>query len=63
VLGAAHAGAFTWMGTLAELAVAELPDTGAPGTIVIGDVVTVAEEVAQSLVHAESDALATGHGH
>lgn len=63
VLGAAHAGSHTWMGTLAGLGAAELPDTGAPGTIVIGDVVTIADEVAQSLAHAESDALAAGHGH
>jgi uroporphyrin-III C-methyltransferase / precorrin-2 dehydrogenase / sirohydrochlorin ferrochelatase len=63
VLGAAHAGAHTWIGTLGELATAELPETDAPGTIVIGQVVAVADEVAQSFVHAESDALAMGHGH
>lgn len=63
VLGAAHAGAHTWTGTLGELAAAELPDTGAPGTIVIGDVVTVAEDVSKSLSHAEPDAVAVAHGH
>jgi len=63
VLGAAHADSHTWMGTLAGLAGAELPGTGAAGTIVVGDVVSVAEEVAQFLGHAEREALATGHGH
>jgi uroporphyrin-III C-methyltransferase / precorrin-2 dehydrogenase / sirohydrochlorin ferrochelatase len=58
LLGASTAAAHTWMGSLSELATAVLPDNGAPGTIVIGEVVGVA----QALASHESGVLASGHG-
>ncbi len=56
--GASTSAAHTWMGTLAELAGAPLPNDSAPGTIVIGEVVGVA----QALAARESDLVARGHG-
>jgi uroporphyrin-III C-methyltransferase/precorrin-2 dehydrogenase/sirohydrochlorin ferrochelatase len=41
ILGAATPETWTWRGTLQELAQMPLPHTSAPGTIVIGDVVTL----------------------
>jgi uroporphyrin-III C-methyltransferase / precorrin-2 dehydrogenase / sirohydrochlorin ferrochelatase len=42
VLSASMPEAHTWLGTLAELATAPLPSTHAPGTLVIGEVVSLA---------------------
>jgi uroporphyrin-III C-methyltransferase len=45
VLGAATPEMWTWRGTLSTLAVVDLPDTGAPGTIVVGAVAALALQV------------------
>ena len=52
VIGAATAAAWRWTGTLGELGAAEVPNrgsegsgTGAPGLLVIGQVVAVAGEI------------------
>jgi uroporphyrin-III C-methyltransferase / precorrin-2 dehydrogenase / sirohydrochlorin ferrochelatase len=51
VLGASHANAFTWTGTLAELGSAALPPDRAelPGTLVVGAVVARAAHVATAI--------------
>jgi uroporphyrin-III C-methyltransferase/precorrin-2 dehydrogenase/sirohydrochlorin ferrochelatase len=59
VLGAATAASHAWTGTLATLAVAELPDSDAPGTIVIGSVVSLAARLGRDTSAAPS-ALAFG---
>jgi uroporphyrin-III C-methyltransferase/precorrin-2 dehydrogenase/sirohydrochlorin ferrochelatase len=46
VLSASMPEAHTWLGTLAELATAPLPSTHAPGTLVIGEVVSLARGAA-----------------
>jgi uroporphyrin-III C-methyltransferase/precorrin-2 dehydrogenase/sirohydrochlorin ferrochelatase len=42
LLGASTAAARTWVGTLADLGLAPLPDPDLPGTVVVGDVVSLA---------------------
>ena len=42
LLGASTAAARTWVGTLSDLGLAPLPDPDLPGTIVVGDVVSLA---------------------
>jgi len=46
LLSASLPEAHTWLGTLATLAAAPLPDTHAPGTLVIGQVVSLAHPAA-----------------
>jgi uroporphyrin-III C-methyltransferase/precorrin-2 dehydrogenase/sirohydrochlorin ferrochelatase len=46
LLSASMPDAHTWLGTLAALADAPLPDTHAPGTLVIGEVVSLARAAA-----------------
>jgi len=48
ILGASTPAAATWTGTLAELGIADLPETDpdAPGLLVIGEVVALAERIA-----------------
>ena len=58
LLGASTSAAHTWMGTLAELGTVPLPEDGAPGTMVIGEVVGVA----QALAARESRLVASGRG-
>jgi uroporphyrin-III C-methyltransferase/precorrin-2 dehydrogenase/sirohydrochlorin ferrochelatase len=46
LLAASTPQAHTWLGTLAALPAAQLPDTHAPGTLVIGEVVSLARAAA-----------------
>jgi uroporphyrin-III C-methyltransferase / precorrin-2 dehydrogenase / sirohydrochlorin ferrochelatase len=48
LLDASLPGAHTWLGTLAGLGAAPLPEARAPGTIVIGEVVSLARAAASS---------------
>jgi uroporphyrin-III C-methyltransferase/precorrin-2 dehydrogenase/sirohydrochlorin ferrochelatase len=50
LLGASTPDAFTWIGTLAGLAAASLPDSSAPGTLVIGQVVALHSAVCSAQV-------------
>jgi uroporphyrin-III C-methyltransferase/precorrin-2 dehydrogenase/sirohydrochlorin ferrochelatase len=65
LLAASTPAASTWMGTLAQLAVApELSveeDSDSPGTLVVGDVVAVAAQLAQA--HSTDAAAAAGRRH
>jgi uroporphyrin-III C-methyltransferase / precorrin-2 dehydrogenase / sirohydrochlorin ferrochelatase len=45
LLAASTPDAFTWVGTLAELGGAALPEGGAPGTLVVGRVVALARAI------------------
>jgi uroporphyrin-III C-methyltransferase / precorrin-2 dehydrogenase / sirohydrochlorin ferrochelatase len=58
VLGASHAGAATWTGTLADLDYAPVGDTELPGILVIGAVVSLRETL-QAVLPASSTASAT----
>lgn len=49
VVGAHHPGAWSWSGTLTELADVELPPGELPGLVVIGDVVSVGAAVERAL--------------
>jgi len=49
VLGASHAGAARWLGTLGELADASI-DSDHAGVIVVGDVVALAPKIASEHV-------------
>jgi uroporphyrin-III C-methyltransferase / precorrin-2 dehydrogenase / sirohydrochlorin ferrochelatase len=64
LLAASTPGAVSWTGTLSELAshpsLSAGDDADAPGTLVIGDVVEVAAEIAQ--FHSPAATLATGQG-
>ncbi len=69
VVGAATTQSWRWLGTLAELAAAEIPaaSTGAPGMLVIGQVVGLANELVSELSsnassNASSDASAASAG-
>jgi uroporphyrin-III C-methyltransferase len=46
LLAASTPESHTWLGTLAALPAAQLPDTHAPGTLVIGEVVSLARAAA-----------------
>jgi hypothetical protein len=48
LLGASTAAERSWLGPLSALGTEEIPDDGLPGTIVIGDVVALAEANAGS---------------
>jgi len=52
LLAASTPQAHTWLGTLADLALAPLPDSRAPGTLVIGEVVSLATATATTLAAA-----------
>src|SRR5262245_29229666 len=63
LLGASTREAHTWTGRLADLGEAEVPEESieAPGTLVIGDVVTLSSRIATSEIDALS-AAAAGRG-
>lgn len=58
VIGASQLGAASWIGTLATLGEAELPDGELPGLLVIGEVVSLAETIAPVLSAAAPAAAA-----
>ena len=60
VLAAATADSHTWRGTLADLGNAPLPETEAPGLLVIGDVVQVSAQLEEMLSNQSQPQRATG---
>jgi siroheme synthase len=63
LLAASTPESFAWTGLLAELGAAELPEDRceAPGTLVIGEVVSLAESIAH-VPHTVHTSVAAGHG-
>ena len=64
LLAASTPQAFTWTGTLEELGRAELPEalSDAPGTLVVGEVVSVAARLAAAEEPSREPAVASGRG-
>jgi uroporphyrin-III C-methyltransferase/precorrin-2 dehydrogenase/sirohydrochlorin ferrochelatase len=64
LLAASTPHAFTWTGTLDKLGQAELPEalSGAPGTLVVGEVVAMAARLGAAEEPSREPAVASGHG-
>ena len=62
LLAASTQNAERWVGTLSELAepTPELDENGLPGTLVVGDVVTVAEQI-RGLMHGDAESIRDRH--